>query len=71
MENKIQFLKNITQDEIEKMINDGRKIFWKNEGYKVVKDSLNQFLIIHHSGDCVGLKSAFWNETTCNDFFEV
>ena len=64
-------LKNITMDEVEKMIMDGRKIFWKNSGYKVIKDSIGQYLIVHHSGNVVGLKSEFANKEFSNDFFEV
>lgn len=64
-------LPEITQDEIEKMVNDGRNIYWYNEGYKVIKDSLGQFLIKHHSGNCVGLKSEFIIDNTSNQFIEV
>lgn len=60
----------ITQDEIEKMVRDGRDIYWKHEGYKVIKDSLGQFLIKHSSGDCVGLSSEFVYNNTSNDFYE-
>lgn len=61
-------LKDATQKEIENLVSEGRKVYWKNTGYKVIKDNLGQYLIVFHSGDCVGLKSEFCNKTTSNDF---
>ena len=63
-------LKDISQNEIERMILDNRKIFWKNEGYKVIKDNLGQFLIVHYSGDAVGLNSEFCSKQLSNSFYE-
>lgn len=63
-------LREITQNEIEKMVNDGKIIFWSNKEYRVIKDSLGQFLIKHSSGDCVGLKSEFVYDNTSNHFIE-
>lgn len=63
-------LKNLTQNEIEHMINSGRKVYWKNKSYVVIKDKLGQFLIKHESGDCVGLESEFAYNHESDSFLE-
>ena len=61
----------MTLTEIKNAVNNGKKVFWDNLSYQVVKDSKNQFLIKHTSGNCIGLTWA--DETTLNgkekDFF--
>lgn len=64
------YLKDLYQHEIEKMIDDGRLIFWKNSSYPVIKDRLGQYLIAHKDS-VVGLKSVFSVNETSNDFYEV
>lgn len=57
--------------EIKEAINNGKKVFWSNKSYEVVKDKKNQYLIKHSNGSCIGLTWA--DETTLNgkekDFF--
>ena len=40
-------------DEIKKAVEDGFTIHWANDGYKVIKDSIGQFLIINIWNDSV------------------
>lgn len=40
-------LKNITQDEIEHYINQGKTIYWKHKGYKVIKNNGDFFNRLH------------------------
>ena len=41
--------------QIKHAVDCGYTIHWANESYKVVKDSLGQYLIKHESGHCIGL----------------
>jgi hypothetical protein len=34
-------------DEIKKAVENGLTIHWANDGYKVIKDSIGQFLIVN------------------------
>jgi hypothetical protein len=45
----------MTLDEIKQAVDNGGIVYWTNRGYRVIKDNLGQYLIKHHSGDCVGL----------------
>jgi len=40
-------------DEIKKAVEDGITIHWANDGYKVIKDSIGQFLIVNIWNDSV------------------
>jgi len=40
-------------DEIKKAVEDGFTIHWANDGYKVIKDSIGQFLIVNIWNDSV------------------
>lgn len=43
-------------EQIKAAINAGKKVYWSNEGYEVIKDSIGQFLIkCTHNGHCIGL----------------
>lgn len=51
----------MTYDEIVKAIDSGKKVCWAHNGYKVIKDSIGQYLIHCTMNDnYVGLKSQFW-----------
>lgn len=42
--------------EIIKAIDDGKKVYWNNKAYKVVKDKNNEYLIkCISNGHCIGL----------------
>ena len=42
--------------EIKKAINEGKKVFWHHEGYEVIKDKFNRYLIYCHMNEhCIGL----------------
>lgn len=64
----------MTLQEIKSAINEGFKVYWKNQLYEVIKDSIGQYLIYCHSnGHCIGLT---WrdNETMNGDkkdFFKL
>lgn len=46
----------MTLDEIKKALADGKKVYWSNTGYEVIKDSLGQYLIRFKANNyCVGL----------------
>lgn len=47
----------MTLDQIKKAVDLGQKVYWKNEGYQVIKDKKGQYLILHCSGSCIGLYS--------------
>ena len=49
----------MTLSDIKFALKIGRKVFWKNDNYKVIKDSVGQYLIISQcNGYCVGLTDA-------------
>jgi len=61
---------------IKRSIDQGKKVYWKNEGYQVIKDILGQYLIVYkYNNDCVELcsKIYFNNDLNCGtinkDFF--
>lgn len=35
----------MTLEEIKSAVDAGKKVFWSNEGYEVIKDSIGQYLI--------------------------
>ena len=42
--------------EIKKAIKQGHKVFWKNNAYEVIKDSIGQYLIkCNLNNYCIGL----------------
>ena len=46
----------MTLSDIEFALQIGRNVFWKNDNYKVLKDSVGQsFIVSRCNGDCVGL----------------
>ena len=46
----------MTVDEIKAAVNSGKKVFWKNVAYEVIKDKIGQLLILcHHNQSCIGL----------------
>jgi hypothetical protein len=48
----------MTFQEIKQAIADGKKVYWMNLGYEVIKDSLGEYLVIClHNNNCVGLTS--------------
>lgn len=58
--------------EIKQAIADGKKVYWSNESYEVIKDKIGQYLIYRRLNEyCIGLT---WRDgTTLNgkesDFF--
>lgn len=63
----------MTLEEIKQAISNGKKVYWSNTTYQVVKDSKDQYLIKHIGGSCVGLT---WQDgITLNakegDFFTI
>jgi hypothetical protein len=46
-------------DEIKSALADDRRVFWSNQGYEVIRDTLGQYLIIWRRGErgehCIGL----------------
>ena len=42
-------------EEIITAVDNGLTVHWSSDSYKVIKDSLGQFLIKHSSGHCIGL----------------
>ena len=61
----------MTFKEIQDAILQNKNIYWVNEGYKVIKDNLNQYLIIClKNNNCVGLNlSIYFKSNKNNDFF--
>lgn len=45
----------MTLDQIKQAVQQGKTVHWSNEGYRVVCDKSNQWLIVFHTGDCIGL----------------
>ena len=46
----------MTLSDIKFALKINRNVFWKNNNYKVIKDSVGQYFIISRcNGDCVGL----------------
>ena len=54
--------------EIKDAIEQGKKVFWATTAYEVIKDSIDQYLIIYNRGgrneNCIGL--TWQNGTTLN-----
>lgn len=46
-------------NQIKSAVESGKKVFWANTAYEVVKDNLGQWLIIYRKGErnenCIGL----------------
>lgn len=46
----------MTLEEIKSAVEAGKTVFWSNRAYRVLKDSLGQWLIVcDHNGYCIGL----------------
>ena len=45
----------MTLEEIKSAIENGRKVYFKNERYEVIKDSIGQYLITCGGGSAIGL----------------
>lgn len=54
----------MTLQEIKQAVLDGKVVCWGNDGYKVIKDNLDQWFIQHSGGNCIGL--TWRNGTTLN-----
>lgn len=62
----------MTLTEIKEAVSSGKKVYWKNQGYEVVKDKRNQFLVkCLVNNYCVGLTWADGVTTSYDteDFF--
>ena len=61
----------MTLQEIKTAVEEGKKVYWKNGSYQVIKDKIGQWLIKHSGGHCIGL--TWQDEITMNgeekDFF--
>ena len=62
----------MTLDEIKAAVEEGHRVYWQDEGYEVIKDTLGQWFIqCLQDGHCIGL--TWTDETTMNgkpeDFF--
>lgn len=61
----------MTLQQIKEAIEQGKKVYWSNLSYEVIKDNKDQYLIKHSNGSCTGLTWA--DNTTLNgkeeDFF--
>lgn len=43
-------------EDIKSAVESGQYVYWKHEGYQVIKDSVGQWLILCHlNGHCIGL----------------
>lgn len=47
----------MTLQEIKDAIADGKRVFWKNEGYEVLKSKgcWEYMIVFHPNGNCIGL----------------
>jgi hypothetical protein len=45
----------MTLTEIKAAIENGKKVFWSNPTYEVIRDARGQYLIQHANGHCIGL----------------
>jgi hypothetical protein len=46
----------MTLNQIKEAINNGINVYWKNKGYKVIKDKYNQYLIVYYPNNhAIGL----------------
>lgn len=41
--------------QIKQAIEAGKKVYWVNNSYEVIKDKIGQYLIVHDRGHCIGL----------------
>ncbi len=43
-------------EQIKQAVDDGKKVYWTNCGYQVVKDDIGQYFITYkHNNYCIGL----------------
>ena len=66
----MEYLLNVDQKEIEKMVDDNKDIYWSNKRYKVIKDDIGQYLVTCQGGGTICLNGHFWGKETSDDFFE-
>ena len=45
----------MTLQEIKASCLSGKTVHWTNKSYRVIKDSKNQWFILHDGGNCIGL----------------
>jgi len=46
----------MTLEEIKQAIAAGKKVYWSNKGYSVIKDNIGQYLIYRKDNEyCIGL----------------
>ena len=45
----------MTTQEIKDALAAGKKVYWHNSAYEVIKDSKDQYLIRHTNGSCIGV----------------
>lgn len=45
----------MTVEEIKKAVQEGRSVYWNNFGYRVICDSIGQWLVVYVTGYCWGL----------------
>lgn len=45
----------MTLQEIQKAVTDGKRVHWASPAYTVILDSLGQWFIRCHNGNCIGL----------------
>ena len=61
----------MTYNEIVNAIDSGKKVCWSHIGYKVIKDSIGQYLIhCTMNGSYVGLKSCFIRKNEFDSTFD-
>ena len=42
-------------EQIKTALANGERVYWMNNGYEVIRDSIGQYLIEHEAGHCIGL----------------
>lgn len=45
----------MTLQEIKQAVQQGKTVHWANEGYRVLRDKFNQWFIVFHTGNAIGL----------------
>jgi hypothetical protein len=44
-----------TIDDVKSAIDSGSKVFWKNQGYRAIKDKIGNYLVLCLTGYCIRL----------------
>ena len=42
-------------EQIKTALANGQRVYWVNNGYEVIRDSIGQYLIQYEDGSCIGL----------------